>query len=416
MTPSSSRGPARGFLEEVAALWARTDDDSWPRFALADGSDFLVTSGATRMLCAPATAPLAPVLRGAASIGSLVVGAARFTPAGDDEAVVDPAWAPFGGAFFFAPKDVARGATGLAPAEPAVDERRRVVLVEPSGGHYRRALTAAIDAIDDGVLDKVVVARQLELRDVDGCAIDLIPRVPELVRSLLASGTFAGGRVFLLALSPDAVWLGATPERLAHVAGAVVETEAVAGTCVLGEDAAANEAAIAALLASDKERREHDAVVMHLRASLRRLGAMLEPPQREVPRVRRLRGLAHLVTPLRARIPSSVPPADVVAALHPTPAMNGVPSSAAGKFLATHEGLDRGFYAGPIGFTMNGAAAFDVGIRGALLGRVGARLYVGSGIVRGSTVEGEARETADKGRAIAAAMGFDVRDVREASP
>lgn len=415
MTPSSSRGPARGFLEEVAALWARTDDDSWPRFAVANGSDFLVASGATRLLCAPATAPLAPVLRSAGGLGALVVGAARFAPARDDESVVDPVWAPFGGAFFFAPKDVVRGATGLAPADRAVDERRRVVLVEPTAGHYRRALTAAIGAVEDGVLDKVVVARQLELRDVDGCAIDLSAHVPELVASLLASSTFAGGRVFLLALSSDAVWIGATPERLAHVAGSVVETEAVAGTCALGEDAAANEAAIAALLASDKERREHDAVVQHLRASLRRLGAMVEPPRREVPRVRRLRGLAHLVTPLRARIPSSIEPADVVAALHPTPAMNGAPTFAARRFLATHECLDRGFYAGPIGYWSDGVAAIDVGIRGALLGRAGARLYTGSGIVRGSTVDGEARETAAKGRAIASAFGFDVRDVREAS-
>lgn len=439
MSPRPSpAAPGRAFVEEVAALWARTDDESWPRFAVADQCGFLVAAGATRVLRAPPTAPLAPALRAAADLGPLVVGAARFAPRdehGEQDEGSALAWEPFGGAFFFSPRHVVRGANGPVPPTfppmfppmfpppmvrpQAAEALGSVDLVETEGSRYRRALEAALRRIDEGGLAKVVVARRFDVSlssEVCGSRGDLRPAVPTLVAALVASAAGTSSRVYLLAPSADVVWLGATPERLAGVQAGVVETEAVAGTCLL--DGVAAEDALPAFLSSDKERREHHAVVEHLRACLERLGATLDDSEAPAaPSVRRLRGLAHLVTPLRARLPATVKAVDVIAALHPTPAMNGVPSLEARAFLASHEGLDRGLYAGPIGVLADDGdnASMDVGIRGVLLGPRGASIYAGSGLVRGSTVEDEARETVDKARAIAASLGLGVRDVREAA-
>ena len=395
--------------EALRSLWGQSDDVTWPRFLLGDSRQSLLASGAERVARLPHEAPLGDVLNTASKLGELVVGAARFAPRRAGEAVAAD-FEPFGGGFFFAPRDATRHPVLRCPRRNAAPAALRAA----APNRYHAALRAAIAAVESGAIEKVVVARDFELTHPDGSLLDLRGQVPELVEALLA---VAGDntRVYLLAPSCDAVWLGATPERLLRMTTGRLMTEAVAGTCRIAEnqDEVATAAAIATLLASDKDHREHQAVVDHLRVALAGFDACVEV--QPTPTIRRAPGLAHLVTPITARLAPASSAIDVTVALHPTPAVNGVPAADALTFLLAHEGVDRGMYAGPIGFLHPEGACFDVGIRGALLTASGTRIFAGSGVVRGSTLAGESAETAAKASAIAESLGFRIAGVQEES-
>jgi isochorismate synthase EntC len=96
---------------------------------------------------------------------------------------------------------------------------------------------------------------------------------------------------------------------------------------------------------------------------------------------------------------------EVVSALHPTPAVGGVPRDRALRFLAEHEDLDRGWYAGPVGWVGDGAAELAVAIRSAMFRGGQADLFVGAGVVAGSTAEGEWLETEAKSFTLLEAIG-----------
>ncbi len=121
--------------------------------------------------------------------------------------------------------------------------------------------------------------------------------------------------------------------------------------------------------------------------------------------MRALANVAHLYTPVVARLGRGRGIAEVAAALHPTPAVGGVPSAAALRFLAEHEALDRGLYAGLVGWVGDGRAELAVALRSALIRGRRARLFVGSGIVEGSSPESEWEETEMKARALLDALG-----------
>jgi isochorismate synthase len=251
---------------------------------------------------------------------------------------------------------------------------------------YRKVVAAAVDAIEAGAFEKVVAARAIDLavEALDPWALLHRLRGEHLVR-------FAFGR-------GDAIFLGATPERLVALDGREVLTEALAGSI------AALPGASQELLASDKDHREHQVVVAEILRSLDPFcSALLAPP---TPSIRALRHLLHLVTPIRGEARGALHVLDLVGALQPTPAVCGLPREAAASWLRAHEGLDRGWYAGPVGwFDGQGRGAFAVALRSALLRGSSARLFVGAGLVRGSTPEGELRETALKARSLLDALG-----------
>jgi salicylate biosynthesis isochorismate synthase/menaquinone-specific isochorismate synthase len=104
--------------------------------------------------------------------------------------------------------------------------------------------------------------------------------------------------------------------------------------------------------------------------------------------------IQHLATPIRAQLASPVPAIELAGALHPTPAVGAEPREQAAKLIPALEGIDRGWYAGPVGWTdASGDGEFCVALRCALLrGRL-ARLYAGCGIVRDSDPAAELAET-----------------------
>jgi isochorismate synthase len=201
----------------------------------------------------------------------------------------------------------------------------------------------------------------------------------------------------------DAVFLGASPERLVHKVGLAVEADALAGSAPRRAEGDAR--AAAALLESDKDRREHRFVVDAVESALAPLARELRVPR--APVVRTLRNVHHLWTPIAATLARPLHVLDLVRILHPTPAVCGTPREAAIRWIAAHEPATRGWYAGAVGwFDAAGDGAFSVAIRSGVLARREAWLYAGAGIVEGSDASLEYAETRTKQAPMLAALGL----------
>ena len=196
-------------------------------------------------------------------------------------------------------------------------------------------------------------------------------------------------------------FIGATPERLVTSTDGRIETEAVAGSMARGLDVEKDHAA---LLSSDKDRREHDWVVRAIVEALSKWASDVQASA--TPGVRSLRHLHHLVTPISAKLADRVHVLRIVRALHPTPAVSGWPIASASRAIRSLEGRDRGWYASPIGwFDARGRGSFVVGIRSALLSEQRATVFAGAGIVRGSDPRAEWDETCVKETSMLRALG-----------
>ena len=255
-------------------------------------------------------------------------------------------------------------------------------------------IAAALDAISAGDLEKVVLARSVRLEHRDGFA----PRalLETLRRTYPSCASFAVGR-------PGAVFLGATPERLVRIEDRRVETAAVAGSAPRGRTPEEDARLGRELRENKKEQAEHAVVVRALRDTLATCCDDLTVA--ETPRLLRLEGIQHLETPLSGHLANGTSLLELVGRLHPTPAVAGAPRRAALDWIALHEGLDRGAYAGPIGFVdADGKGEFCVALRAAVLRGGEARLFAGAGIVSGSEPEAELRETRLKLRALLAPL------------
>lgn len=320
-----------------------------------------------------------------------------------------PHWAPFGDGLLIVPKVLLiveeRGAWRVemelvdsdgtpVPAqlpEPAVAGARADHAA--TRAEWTAAILRALDRIARGEAAKVVVAREAYLaehRPVDEALPVLAERFPTCT-------TFAvdlGGPCFL----------GATPERLAAVSQGAFELMALAGTAPRGADPAEDDAIAARLAADRKEREEHAFVVRALREDVAPLVSELEVAPE--PEVVRLPNLQHLRTLLRGRLQSGASLFDLAARLHPTPAVGGMPREAAARIIAEIETFDRGWYAGPLGWTdARGDGELVVALRSALLtpGQP-ARLFAGCGIVARSDPEHEFAESDLKLRATRSAL------------
>ncbi|NBF04047.1 isochorismate synthase [Pseudomonas sp. Fl5BN2] len=263
-----------------------------------------------------------------------------------------------------------------------------------SAEQWQAMVAAAIGQINAGELSKVVLAREVCLQ-----APRCIPCGP-LLEHLRA----AYPQAFLFAFSRgDSCFLGATPERLVRVARGTLSTVALAGTCARGlyeqQDAELGQA----LLDSAKDRHEHALVVQTLREALQPYCAMLEIPAQ--PQLHRLAHVQHLLTPVLGRLRPQVDLLQVVDALHPTPAVGGLPRGRAMGYIREHEHLDRGWYAAPVGWlNAEGDGEFAVALRSALIRGNQAHLFAGCGIVGESDPESEYQETCLKLRTIGEAL------------
>jgi len=262
-------------------------------------------------------------------------------------------------------------------------------------------------ACEDGLFEKVVLARSVRVRadrplDPAGALRRLRATYPAAYIFAVARGHNQSGSG-TGRTEENACFLGATPERLVRLADGMVDVACLAGSAPRGATAAEDEQAGEALLRSEKNRAEHAVVVRTVRAALDDLCTDLSVPG--APRLLRLPNVQHLYTPVEGRVRDRVGVLDLVARLHPTPAVGGYPRAAALRFIREREGLDRGWYAGPVGYVdRHGEGEFAVALRSALLRGDEATLFAGCGIVADSRPAAEYAETCLKLRPMLGAL------------
>jgi isochorismate synthase len=250
---------------------------------------------------------------------------------------------------------------------------------------YTQRVQQAIEGIRSGQLEKVVVARDAHI--TAGSAIDPVVWLVALRERFPSCTLFAVGE-------GDAVFLGASPERLVRVQGQTVQTAAIAGTAPRGASRVADQALGDALLASGKDSEEHAIVVRYISSVLAACCDSIEVDPE--PRLLKTRTVQHLCTELRGHRGSGTPVSliELVERLHPTPAVGGAPRDAALQWLAEHESVARGWFAGPVGFLQSdGDGEFSVALRSALVRGNRATAWAGAGIVARSEPRAEYTET-----------------------
>jgi menaquinone-specific isochorismate synthase len=277
-----------------------------------------------------------------------------------------------------------------AMSKPPSDCVVEPALVRQSDGtgeaDWTRAVGAALERIRSGALRKIVLARTR--RYLASGALD-----PVAVLARLA-GREARGFRFMVEAGEGHAFLGVTPERLVLRSGRVARSEAVAGTRPRGVDGVADRLLGESLLASAKDRREHELVVERVREALAACATSLRVDAE--PRLLRLAYVQHLATRVQAELRSGVADLDLVRALHPTPAVAGAPVTDAVAALRDFEPFDRGLYAGPVGVVSRDGAEIAVAIRSARIDGDELTAFAGAGIVEGSDPAEEWRETGHK--------------------
>jgi menaquinone-specific isochorismate synthase len=257
---------------------------------------------------------------------------------------------------------------------------------------WRAQVRAITDSIARRECTKIVAARgAMVTLDGEARAADLLAELDARHADCV--------RVLMRPCSGAAL-IAATPERLVRLVGRRVDCDALAGSRARVADADG----AAALLASAKDRREHEPVVHAIVDALRELGGSVEPPGE--PTVRALRHVLHLHTPITAMLSRTRHVLELAARLHPTPAVGGTPTMLATEWIMGHEALARGWYASPVGwFDLDGNGELAVALRCGLLAGEHAHLWAGAGIVAGSDPDHELAETELKLRPMLGALG-----------
>ena len=270
---------------------------------------------------------------------------------------------------------------------------------EPEPDDYMGAVARATERIKVGRLRKIVLARTMLVNA--GRTLD----AKQLLWRLRAVDTdcyaFAAAQA---APAIPSVLVGATPELLVRRRGRTVEATPLAGSAQRFGDTRRDRASADRLFDSVKEREEHAVVVEDVEHVLNAFCERLERPHE--PELLGTANVWHLATPFRGRLHDpNVTSLELVAALHPTPAVSGTPREAAREALEALEPIDRGGYAGPVGWMdANGDGEWAIALRCAEVTGSTARLFAGAGIVADSVPEAELDETERKFRALLDAL------------
>ncbi len=274
---------------------------------------------------------------------------------------------------------------------------------DPAGGYtissplapdrYVRAVAEARDRIRRGELEKVVLAREVRVDSP-------IPFRPAAVFGALRSA-YPSCFCFCVGTS-DAAFVGASPELLVRREGASLHTVALAGSTRRSADPAVDDHLGQRLLQDAKERGEHAIVARRIERALEPLSVWVAAAAE--PSLVKIANIQHLATPLRAQLAQPWSVVELAGVLHPTPAVGGEPWERA-RALVGLEQLDRGWYAGPVGWmdsTEDGE--FCVALRCALIEGRSAHCYAGGGVVADSDPESELAETEVKLQALLPAL------------
>lgn len=298
--------------------------------------------------------------------------------------------------------------------QPSGDSRSHwTITAQPTPSEYSSAVTRAVARIldissEDAAPRKVVLSRSLLLRSTS-------PVDPQQLAKRLAHDRSVTTFIVQLPRMTDGTarsLVGATPELLVSKTGARVISHPLAGSAKRLRSIAEDQRTARALLASEKDQREHRAVVEAILDTLSPYCASLSSPAG--PRLRSTATMWHLGTRIEGELKDpQTPCVALAAALHPTPAVCGTPRDWAERAIRSLETVDRGFYAGAVGWTdAQGDGAWYVSIRCAEVAGCDVRLYAGAGIVAGSDPAAETRETAAKFGALLHALEVDDSTLR----
>ncbi|GAA3092260.1 chorismate-binding protein [Nonomuraea salmonea] len=259
-----------------------------------------------------------------------------------------------------------------------------------SAPEWEHVVAQAAKRIREGELEKVVLARDLVATaerpiDVRLLLSRLSARYPECYTFSVAG------------------LVGATPELLIRRTGQEIESLVLAGTTPRGTGPADDLARGAALLASAKDRHEHECAIASVRQTLAPLCSSLTTP--DEPELLMLPNVQHLASHVTGRLADGASVLDVVAAMHPTAAVGGTPTSTAIQVIRELEGMDRAGYAGPVGWIdAHGDGEWGIALRSGLVQGRRARLFAGGGIMGDSDPAAELAEAQAKFRVMQYAL------------
>ncbi|HEX5307777.1 MAG TPA: isochorismate synthase [Solirubrobacteraceae bacterium] len=266
--------------------------------------------------------------------------------------------------------------------DPAPTGRFEVASAMPPE-HYEAAVARAAERIRAGLIQKIVVARDVEVHapsEYDPAALFGVLR-----------DAFPSCFVFCVGRG-EATLIAASPELLVRREGQRISTMALAGSTRRSADPAVDAHLGERLLRDASYREEHAIVVRRIERTLNRHAIWVScTPE---PTLVRIANIQHLATPIRAQLAAPIEAIELAGMMHPTPAVGGEPAAAALELIPALEGLDRGWYTGPVGWSDGaGDGEFCVALRCALLRGNVARCYAGNGIVRDSVPVTELGET-----------------------
>jgi menaquinone-specific isochorismate synthase len=248
---------------------------------------------------------------------------------------------------------------------------------------YESGVAAAVERIRARDLDKVVLAREVV---VEAPQAHDPAALYGALRELFASCfCFCCG-------SPEGAFVGASPELLIRRSGSSAATVGLAGSTRRSADPSVDDHLGEQLRQSAKDREEHEIVVRRIERALRPYSVWVQAAPE--PGLVKVANIQHLGTPIHAQLAEPRSAVELASHLHPTPAVGGEPREPALRVIAELEGLDRGWYAGPVGW-MDAAedGEFCVALRSALLRDRTAHLFAGAGIVGDSRPDAELAET-----------------------
>ena len=266
--------------------------------------------------------------------------------------------------------------------DPHPSETAEIASAFPPGD-YERAVAAAVEEIRAGERQKLVLAREVRVT---------APAAHEPAAIFGAMRTAFPSCFCFCCGSPEAAFLGASPELLVRRRGASAATVALAGSTRRSADPAVDDHLGEMLLRSAKDRAEHDFVARRIERTLRPHAVWVEAAPE--PGLVKVANIQHLATPVHAQLAEPRPVLELAGLLHPTPAVGGEPPEGSPEAIGRLEDLDRGWYAGPVGW-MDAAedGEFCVALRSALIRDRTAHLFAGAGIVADSDPAAELAET-----------------------
>ncbi|MGB9097845.1 isochorismate synthase [Erwinia sp.] len=286
----------------------------------------------------------------------------------------------------------------LLPEKPLGNLPQRLTARQhsPDFSGWQQQVEAALAAIREGDLDKVVLARATDLHFSQ-----------EISPAALLNASRKVNREcyhFMLALTPQQAFIGSSPEQLFHRKGLALSSEALAGTCASDSDPHLAQQLADALLKDEKNRRENGLVVEDICQRLQPLiGGLDVSPVRIV----RLRKVQHLKRDIQGHLHQQ-DDVKVLQRLQPTAAVAGLPRQPAQQFIQQHESFARGWYAGSVGWLSADESEFTVALRSALVEGNSVRLYAGAGIVAGSEARLEWQEINQKASGLASLLAVEI--------